>query len=237
MRPSLPPSLIPVLSPWPLQAGTSARLVNPQEAVRLSGSDGTLASFEYHWDSRNSTGPSCLVASGPYLTVQAGCLSAGGTYAFRLVVSSSEGRTGSRQVRQQLVCDVLDEGPGDVHGSSCSAVLLDTGTCLCQQAAEQRHLHHMAQHRRGPYNPLRVRVPLLPRPRRALAPHLSLLGAAGRAPGPTSQPHQHVGHNGRFICSQLIRNPWIVPPPSLTVESLLTYVIWPARRTSPVEST
>jgi hypothetical protein len=80
-------------------------LVNPQDALSLYGGEGNLASYTYRWESINSTGPSCLVNRGPYLTVQAGCLSAGGTYIFGLAVTTLEGRTGAARV-SRLFCRV-----------------------------------------------------------------------------------------------------------------------------------
>jgi hypothetical protein len=86
------------------QAGTGAKLFNPQAALLLYGGEANLVSYTYRWDSINSTGPSCLVNRGPYLTVQAGCLSAGGTYIFRLAVTSPEGRIGAARVSGSYVC-------------------------------------------------------------------------------------------------------------------------------------
>lgn len=85
-----------------VQGGISS-LLDPSNPLRLYGGEGNLVSYNYSWSSVNSTAPSCLVTSGPYLTVQPGCLVAGGTYTFRLVVNSPEGRTGAKQVRHMCL--------------------------------------------------------------------------------------------------------------------------------------
>jgi hypothetical protein len=85
------------------QGGTDVSIVDSGDVLSLYGGEANLVSYTYRWDSINSTGPSCLVNRGPYLTVQAGCLSAGDTYIFRLDVTSPEGRTGAARVSGSYV--------------------------------------------------------------------------------------------------------------------------------------
>lgn len=178
------------------------------------------------------------MASGPYLTVQAGCLSAGGTYAFRLVVSSSEGRTGSQQVRQQLVWRVWDQDPGDVHGSSFSLLC-----CLIQVLVYANQPPSNGTCTTRPNTGVALTTVFESGCRSFQDPdgHLPLtyLFSALRAgqqvllASPTNMSGIMVG----LYAPYLIPNPLCRPPPSLTMGSLLAYVIWPARRTSPVVST
>lgn len=82
-------------------------LLNPLGEMQLYGSSSRPGT--YNWTSDNGT--SCMVPTGPYLVVPAGCLLPDSRYAFTLRLTQGSGQWTVRQARRvvlELACRLCD---------------------------------------------------------------------------------------------------------------------------------
>jgi hypothetical protein len=77
--------------------------VNPSTDLRIVGGS-TVALHTFNWTTSNQSllsPPTCLSIAGAYLSIPAGCLAAGKTYAFNLAVDLGSEISNSKKVSKQ----------------------------------------------------------------------------------------------------------------------------------------
>lgn len=73
-------------------------LINPLGELQLHGRSNRPGT--YNWTSDNGT-VSCMVATGPYLVIPAGCLLLDNGYAFTVRLTQTSGQWTTKQARRQ----------------------------------------------------------------------------------------------------------------------------------------